>query len=349
MRDPRPFVIAVVVASACNTEGPTQPPRATPAARADPAEPPAQGDTSDPPPPSSVVVTERPPAEPCTGWSEIANLGGDSVVTLAARSGKDMFAVGLSPGLVGEGTLYRWTGGDWEAIHSVDWPLYDLWIDERSMYLAQDKSMVAGGQVLRHDGRAWQADVGVEYAAKLVRSGCGGSSIVIATSSQSILRCEAGTCVTLRPDHWGRLTHGLWCFEDGSILVVGSQNFGAVLERYDGTQWEPAVQVPGSFRGIWGVGEAVFVVGNDGLIFHYDGDRWVQQESGTEHDLWGVWARRRDDAFAVGEAGTILHYDGDAWVAQPSGAERDLTAVSGLDNGEVFVAGFGGPMLICRP
>jgi hypothetical protein len=49
------------------------------------------------------------------------------------------------------------------------------------------------------------------------------------------------------------------------------------------------------------------------MILHYNGDTWVQMESPTPYDLYGVWGSSPRDVFAVGQAGVILHYNGSVW------------------------------------
>ncbi|MEM9492624.1 MAG: hypothetical protein AAGC55_25980, partial [Myxococcota bacterium] len=71
----------------------------------------------------------------------------------------------------------------------------------------------------------------------------------------------------------------------------------------------------------WGSGcDDIFVVGNEGTIWHYDGQDWVAMTSGTERHLTGVAGSGPDDVYAVGFAGSILHYDGEQWspVASPT-------------------------------
>ncbi len=40
---------------------------------------------------------------------------------------------------------------------------------------------------------------------------------------------------------------------------------------------------------------------------------WTSMESGTTATLYGVWGSTGSAVFAVGTDGTILHYDGSIW------------------------------------
>jgi hypothetical protein len=45
-----------------------------------------------------------------------------------------------------------------------------------------------------------------------------------------------------------------------------------------------------SFNNVWGSsGSDVFVVGNSGAIFHYDGTTWSRMTSGTTKYLQSIW------------------------------------------------------------
>jgi hypothetical protein len=49
-------------------------------------------------------------------------------------------------------------------------------------------------------------------------------------------------------------------------------------------------------------------VGNNGVIYHYDGISWNSMSSGTNQRIEHVWGSCDGNAFAVGFSGTILHY-----------------------------------------
>jgi hypothetical protein len=66
-------------------------------------------------------------------------------------------------------------------------------------------------------------------------------------------------------------------------------------------------------RGVWGSSaDDVWVVGAEGVIFHYDGEAWLPSSSGTVMDLQAVHGTGWDDVWAVGED-TVLHFDGQVW------------------------------------
>jgi len=101
----------------------------------------------------------------------------------------------------------------------------------------------------------------------------------------------------------------------------------------------------------------VTVVGNGGTIFHYDGDTWSVQDSGTDQDLWGVWGTASDDLWAVGGTArgtggipTILRFDGSVWssVMVPTLMTENVRAffkVWGSGENDVYIVGNFGLLL----
>ena len=63
----------------------------------------------------------------------------------------------------------------------------------------------------------------------------------------------------------------------------------------------------------WADDAGVFVVGDDGVIFHFDGVDWQRQPAPAPVPIHALWGRDRSDLWAVGWMGLILHHDGTEW------------------------------------
>jgi len=102
----------------------------------------------------------------------------------------------------------------------------------------------------------------------------------------------------------------------------------------------------GAFHSVWGSGPSdIHAVGDNGLMYDYDGTGWTSVLGQTGASMGGVWGTSSTDIYAVGTLaaagrGIIFHNDGTGWVEQmeePVG----LNAVWGA-SGTVYAVGLGG-------
>ena len=88
--------------------------------------------------------------------------------------------------------------------------------------------------------------------------------------------------------------------------------------------------------------EAIFAVGDNGTILHYEGSTWSAMESGTTARLWSIWGASRSAVYVVGDIG-LLHYDGSAWsnVQDFPGSPINgiFNSIWGTGSANVFVTG----------
>lgn len=95
---------------------------------------------------------------------------------------------------------------------------------------------------------------------------------------------------------------GIWGTGHGQLFAAG----GDKVYGFTGVEWtETALPTAADAKAIWGRnGSDVFVVGTNGLAFHYDGTKWNNvraEHPWTFNALWGTAAELR----AVGDLGTI--------------------------------------------
>src|SRR6516165_75688 len=80
-----------------------------------------------------------------------------------------------------------------------------------------------------------------------------------------------------------------------------------------------------NLRSVWGTGPAdVWVVGDKGIILHYNGQAWTSVPSGTEEDLTGITGTGPANVYVSGQKGAILHWDGKDWRQVSDGADTAL-------------------------
>ena len=175
--------------------------------------------------------------------------------------------------------------------------------------------------------------------------------------------------------YWRRLNTGLtagnlWWISvtpiDGAFYMSGEK--GLVL-RYDPSSGAfTPMSVPGTqvLFGIWGTtANDIWAVGGDlsnedtgGVVWHYDGTQWTQDQfigrvrpAGLP-TLYKVWGRSNTDVWVVGRLGLVFHFDGVHWTqanvdlggAAPEdvplftlhGNAAQTVAVGGFLNGTIF-------------
>lgn len=127
------------------------------------------------------------------------------------------------------------------------------------------------------------------------------------------------------------------------VLVLGLLYAAGCGDEESTYTFTPAPPPPVGnwFLAVWGSGaDDVFVVGQPGLIYHWDGTTWSREQSGTDATLTDVWGDGTGTVYATGHRGTILRRNAasGAWSSMTSGTGEDLFAL-GTYQGTVMAAG----------
>ena len=156
----------------------------------------------------------------------------------------------------------------------------------------------------------------------------------------------------------------VWGSSPSDVFAVGFHFLtpGAVVLRYDGTQWTQtedfiSLSEDLALMGVWGSSATdVFAVGvafdgrfSQAFITHFDGTGWQRMDPPDETSprLNDVWGSGPSDVYAVGRdevrdppAAVILHYDGTAWTKVLEEENLLLNAVWSSSATDVFAVGF---------
>lgn len=106
--------------------------------------------------------------------------------------------------------------------------------------------------------------------------------------------------------------------------------------------WEQPSPSGNTLNKVWAASVSdVWVVGEAGIILHYDGSRWSQQASGVDVTLFDVWGTSPSNVWAVGARGTVIQYNGSSWNPVTVGTVADtFSAIHGSSADDVWIAGF---------
>jgi hypothetical protein len=143
---------------------------------------------------------------------------------------------------------------------------------------------------------------------------------------------------------------------NNDVWAVLGQSFNSVF-RYQGGQWANQTQafMTQPLHDVWAVQGtgfyAVYAVGENGAIYHYDGNTWTDESiAGETRDFYGVWVSGTGQVFVVGQNHVIYHYDGNAWSQQtPANVEGNLLDVWGSSDDNVFAVGSEGLIVRYAP
>ena len=84
-----------------------------------------------------------------------------------------------------------------------------------------------------------------------------------------------------------------------------------------------------SFETVHGLSaSSIYAAGRRGEIWHFDGTRWVQEDSPTNRIITDIWCSPSGTVFACGQAGTVLVRSGGVWrVIDHEATEDDFWSV----------------------
>ena len=136
--------------------------------------------------------------------------------------------------------------------------------------------------------------------------------------------------------------NGLEDIWGGAAAMVTAGEFGTILNG----SFTSAAELDVALRSVSGSSDSdIYVAGEAGAIFHFDGTAWSAMDSGTTQWLNGIWSGSPSFAVAVGENGAIVRFDGSGWSAMDSGTGQTLNGVCGFSATDLYAVG-GGSLIL---
>ena len=138
---------------------------------------------------------------------------------------------------------------------------------------------------------------------------------------------------------WADGADEIWSVGDGASIKHWQDGVSSNVSPFSAVTWA-------NLNDVHGAGKDVWIVGDDGLILHYDGQTWNEEPRPTTTNLTSVWAQWSDKAWAakvwaVGENGTILVRDAGRWVLSDQ-VDGKLTAVWASNPADAWAVGMSG-------
>jgi hypothetical protein len=220
-------------------------------------------------------------------WTEVPGFASEfaelSLEAVWGASERDIFAVGGAfDGEADRSLIYRYMGDFWQRMLVTGTPdptLTDVWgSSPTDVYAVGRIPEPRAGVVLHYDGNEWT----------------------------SVLQ------------HDGLVPNAVWGSSPSDVFLVGFQvdededgqfTVTTAVWHYDGTAWS-SLSVPADdsvLNDVWGSSATdVYAVGENGLILHYDGNRWTSTHP-TDDTLLSIFGNSLSDVYAVGDGGRVLH------------------------------------------
>lgn len=216
------------------------------------------------------------------------------------------------------GIIDRWDGKSWKKA-PLPWTgaVTGLWAANATSAFA-----TTGDSVLRSEGSVW------------TKQSLATTTVDSTASPQVNATWGSGTSDVYAVGRAGTIHHfdgNAWSLEGQSRTIATLETLTAVwgsssedlyvggrnLLHYDGCVWTVVLRDV-HVRSIWGTSKGhVLVLGLDGQIRAWDGERWTIQKTPAEAALSSLWGRSADDVYAVGVRGATVHWDGAEWRALP--------------------------------
>jgi hypothetical protein len=104
------------------------------------------------------------------------------------------------------------------------------------------------------------------------------------------------------------------------LLLYGCADSDLMVRHHECAPW-CRVQVAdvgdANLRDVWGDGKHFWIIGQGGIVVHYDGAAWRASRA-YSHDLNAIAGDRKGQIFAVGEEGTVLKWDNGQFYKLPT-------------------------------
>jgi hypothetical protein len=241
-------------------------------------------------------------------WRTVREGLGHKLTGVDGLSDSDLF-------VVGEHTVLHRSGNEWSRLALVGDQANARFADVSLVALTPH--MVGSGGLFYFNGwelRSIDAPYYVRSYAEAVWGSDAGEILVV---GYGVHRYQNGSWSSVLPDHRIR---DVWADTRSDMYAVGQRwdtdTYRGSILHFDGEDWTPfeISRMRYSASGVWGSsGSDVFVVGENGVILHWNGDVWEEMESGTYEHLVAVRGSAHDNVYAVGARGTVLRYDGSSW------------------------------------
>ena len=181
------------------------------------------------------------------------------------------------------------------------------------------------GAVMHWDGKTW-APLALGVSVPLLNwcHAFSASDVTMVGNSGTVIHFD-GTAWALESTPTTQNLWGVWGAWPTDLWAVGGDGITdgqATLLHWNGSSWSqialPPLQKVGVYQllKVWGTSaKDVYVVGQRGVVLHFDGGTWTEELVGASDDLVSLWGTGPDRVVAVGGRSNAIVsvWDGSSW------------------------------------
>lgn len=213
------------------------------------------------------------------------------------------------------------------------------------------------GVIQHYDGQVW-SNLALPEPVPLLNwsHGVSADDLYVVGNQGTILHWD-GEHFTRSATVTDQALWGVYAISPSDIWAVGGNGFldgQATVLRNQGSGWRrvevPPLQHPDvfAFFKVWGSGsDDVYIVGQRGVVLHWDGTTLEERFVGTSEDLVTVFGLSRDRVAMVGGRANaeLITYDGAAWKREQLAPLPGLNAIWFRDPNQLHLGGQNGTLL----
>ena len=195
------------------------------------------------------------------------------------------------------------------------------------------------GRIFRHGAGGWaEVDHGFDVPLLTWGHGTGPNDVFAGGYGGTVLHFDGQTwtqqATPVTDPVWG-----VWAVAPDDVWAVGGEVLSSTppfVMRYDGQTWSlvdlPVLVRPGvhALFKIWAsADDDLYIVGQNGIALHWNGESLTELFLGVSQDLIGIWGTSADNIVAVGGRGTaeIVRWDGETWTKKEGSSLPGLNGV----------------------
>ena len=224
----------------------------------------------------------------------------EGCASMTARSVSDVLVAGSMP--TAPGIYFRYNGSQWTAQGGPTGRMRQLWTVPGG-----ETYGVARTTVYRFDQGIWSELPPTGSPQDLDGIWASGPTDIFAVGQQGTVMHYDGTSWTKLTTGTTATLTGVWGSSRTDVYFVGADINGSIVLHYDGnsfTTTRPAGRVLLAIHGR--SANAIYAVGEQGLILRFDGSSWAQEQGGVTEHLEDVWMSPGGDVYVVGSNALIL-------------------------------------------